>query len=72
MSSRLTRDQAAIIGAYTGIAIGPFSDIQGYAERILGHPVWTHEFADKEFCDRLKQAAKADFIAMAALEALTP
>ena len=41
----LTRRQAAILSAYTGILFGPFSDFHAYAEEKLGHQVWTHEFA---------------------------
>jgi hypothetical protein len=62
---RLTKEQAAIVGAYTGFAIGPFSDIQEYAEKVLGKPLWTHEFADKKLMLKLREAAKADFIAIA-------
>jgi len=65
---RLTPEQAAIIGAFTGIAAGPFSDIHGYAERKLGRPIWTHEFASKELSEELKDAAREDFIAIAAQE----
>ena len=57
---RLTKEQAAIIGAYTGIAMGPFQDIHEYAERILGRAIWTHEFANPEIWEELKQEAKAD------------
>jgi hypothetical protein len=63
---KLTREQAAIISAYTGMLAGPFEDMHGYAEKVLGHPVWTHQFADKELNDRLVAAAKDDFIALCA------
>lgn len=63
---RLTRDQAAIIGAFTGVCAGPFGDVQEYAERKLGRPVWTHEFADKAVADEIREAARADFIALVA------
>ena len=66
----MTREQAAIIGAYTGIVSGPFADIQKYAERILKRPIWTHEFASQELRDTLKQAATEDFKALCA-EGLT-
>lgn len=66
---RLTKEQAAIIGAYTGISAGPFSDIQEYTEKLLGHPVWTHEFASREFSDRLKELSKADFLSLCHHEA---
>lgn len=63
---RLTRDQAAIIGAFTGILTGPLEDMQAYAERVLGRPVWTHELADKSMPEALRDAARADFIAICA------
>lgn len=62
--NQLTKEQAAIIGAFTGIACGPFSDIHGYAEKVLGRSVWTHQFASKEFCEELREASRADFIAL--------
>lgn len=67
-TARLTREQAAIIGAFTGITVGPFSDIHGYAERALGRPVWTHEFADEALMEKLKAAARDDFMAIVAVE----
>lgn len=61
---RLTKEQAAVIGAYTGYAAGPFGDVQEYAERVLGRPVWTHEMADEGFCEQLRNASRADFLAL--------
>lgn len=62
----LTKEQAAIIGAYTGILCGPFQDLHEYAERVLGRPVWTHQFPS--LFQELKDAAKADFIALTCKE----
>jgi hypothetical protein len=59
---KLTNEQAAIIGAFTGIACGPFSDIHGYAENMLGRPVFTHEFANKETWKELREACRDDFL----------
>lgn len=61
---RLTKEQAAIIGAYTGYTAGSFGDIQEYAERVLGRSVWTREFASKALTEELREAAKADFLAI--------
>lgn len=61
---RLTKEQAAIIGAFTGYTAGPFSDIHEYAQRVLKQPLWTHEFADEELVKKLQEAAKADFLAL--------
>lgn len=61
---KLSRDQAAVIGAYTGILCGPFSDLQAYAEKVMGRPVWTHEMPG--IADELKDRARNDFVAMPA------
>lgn len=61
---RLTKEQAAIVSAFTGYLAGPFSDLQEYAERVLGRPVWTHEFGSKEVAEKLREAAREDFLAI--------
>ncbi len=61
---RLTKKQAAVIGAFTGIACGSFGDIQEYAEKILGRSIWTHEFALPAVWNELKEAARPDFLAL--------
>lgn len=58
----LTKREAAVIGAYTGITMGSFGDIQEYADEVLGRPTWTHQFADAGFWEELKAAAKPDFL----------
>lgn len=63
---KLTREQAAIIGAFTGIAAGPFEDVHSYAERKLGRSIFTHEFASQALVRELELASKSDFIAMCA------
>lgn len=64
MNSRLTAEQAAIIGAYTGIACGNFHGIHLYAEKKLGRPIWTHEFASKSVWEELKEKSKEDFLSL--------
>lgn len=61
---KLTKEQAAIVGAYTGYAAGPFSDIHEYAEKKFGHPIWTHQFGSEEFANNLREKAKDDFLAI--------
>lgn len=60
----MTKDEAAIVSAYTGVMLGKFSDMQKYAERVLGRPVWTHEFASEHVVDELKAATRPDFMAL--------
>jgi hypothetical protein len=64
VSDMLTKEQAAIIGAYTGICCGPFSDIQDLAEKELGRPVFTHEFAMEETTEELREKVRPLFLAI--------
>ncbi|WP_411033366.1 hypothetical protein [Shinella sp. BYT-45] len=64
MTQRLTKEQAAIIGAYTGITASNFSVVHEYAERKLGRPIWTHEFADEGLTAELKEASREDFLSI--------
>ena len=61
---KLTKQQAAVIGAYTGFTAGPFADIHEYAERILGRPIFTHEFASKRLSEEIRKAAESDYVAI--------
>lgn len=63
--NKLTREQAAIIGAYTGVLAGNFSDMHEYIERIMKRPVFTHEMGNEVIANQIKEAAKADFLAIA-------
>lgn len=62
----LTREDAAIIGAYTGICCGPFSDVHEFVEKILGQPILTHEFASPALWEKIKEAAKPYFMEVCA------
>ena len=62
MEQRLTKRQAAIIGAFTGFTCGPFADIQEYADEVLGFATFTHQFGDVDFAATLKEAARQDFL----------
>lgn len=63
--TKLTKEQATVIGAFTGVCCGPFSDVHGYAEKKLGRPIMTHEFAAKDLWAELKEACRDDFVALA-------
>jgi len=55
---RLTKEQAALIGLYTGITFGPFSDIQELADKLLGRTTITTDFASQALFDELQSLAK--------------
>lgn len=59
---KLTKEQAAIIGVYTGVSCGPFSDIYEKIEQILGRPVFTHEMESKELWEEAKEKIKQEFL----------
>lgn len=61
---RLTKEQAAIIGLYTGVSCGPFSDIQELAEKVLGCPIMVHQFADKWIWHTAKEKIRPQFLAL--------
>ncbi len=63
---RLSSEQAAVIGAFTGMLAGPFSDMHEYIEKIMGRPVWTHEMGNDKVAAEIKEKAKADFLAIVA------
>lgn len=55
----MTREEAILLSAYTGFLLVPdFSEVHKFCEDALGHPIWTHEFADscvqKEIQEKLR------------------
>ena len=61
---KLTKEQAAIIGAYTGVLCGKFASMHSYIENKLGRPVWTHQLADKKVTEEIAEKTKADFLSI--------
>lgn len=61
---KLTKKQAVIISAYTGILCCDFSDLHKYIEQKLGRSVWTHELASEKVMSELKEKSRADFLAI--------
>lgn len=66
--NKLTREQAALIGAYTGILCGPFGDVHEKIEQTLGRPVFTHEMADKELWALVRTKLKDEFASVCVIE----
>ena len=59
---RLTREQSAILSAYTGVLCGDFDALHEYVEKLFGRHVWTLEMGSKEFVAELKEKSKPDFL----------
>lgn len=47
---------AVIASISTGVLLCDFSKMHEAAEYLMGHPIWTHHFADKEMSKDMKRA----------------
>lgn len=47
---------AVIASISTGVLLCNFGDMQEAAEYLMGHPIWTHHFADKQFNADMRKA----------------
>ena len=59
----MTKYEAVVIETYTGIVMLTGYDRKyayEYAEKLLGFPIFTHEFP--KYADKLKELSKPDFI----------
>jgi hypothetical protein len=61
---RLTTEQAIILSAFTGKLLCNFSDLQLAVEQRLGRPVYTHEFGDAAFAERIREEYREDALAI--------
>ena len=60
----MTKREAAIVTAYTGIFLGDMDEFHKLAEELLERPVWTHQLAEKEVWVEIKEKAKPLFMAI--------
>lgn len=58
----MTKREAAIITAYTGVFIGDVDELYKYVSEIMGRTVFTHEFG--RMADEIKEKAEKDFLAL--------
>lgn len=61
---KLTKEQAIVISAYTGILCCDFSLLHKDVEKRLGNPVQIYKFADRDFEKKLKKLYQEDFISI--------
>lgn len=60
----MTNRERVVISAYTGVLMYKFEDLHEYIETLLERPVWTHELADKDVWNQVKEKSKPDFLAL--------
>lgn len=59
----MTKQEAAVIEMFTGTVMLTGDDTKlryEYAKKLLGHPIFTHEFP--HYAEKLKELSKPDFI----------
>lgn len=56
----MTKREAAIVSAYTGVLIGDFNEMHRYIEEIMGRQVFTHELS--YIFDEIMKRSKNDFM----------
>ena len=61
---RLSREQGAILSAYTGMNCCEFEDLRAYAEKLMGRPVREREVA--ELAGEIKKRSTSDFFSIVA------
>ena len=65
----MTKQECAIVTAYTGITMLQGEDIgifYKYAEKLIGYPLFTSDFANETLWERLKERSRDDFIRLCA------
>ena len=60
----MTKREAAIVSAYTGILLGEFGEMHKYIETLFGRPVFTHELGNERIFEEIKTLSKPDFLAI--------
>lgn len=60
----MTYHEKIVVSAYTGYLMCDFADMHEYIEKKLGRPVWTHEMADEDIQEAIRNAVHPDFIAL--------
>lgn len=58
----MTKREAAVLSAFTGILIGEFGEMHKYIEQIMERPVFTHEMGSKDKMAEIKEKARPDFM----------
>lgn len=61
----MTRDEALLLSAYTGYLLVPdFSELHEFCEKILGRPIFIHEFVDEKIVEEIREKLKPEIMSM--------
>lgn len=65
----MTKQEAILISAYTGVLLTKsFSDVHGFCEKLLGRPIFTHEFASENLKREIQEKYKPLILEMISKE----
>lgn len=68
----MTLKERVIVETYTGVVMVVGEEryeVYKYISELMGRPVFTHELADREIQEKLKELSKPDFIKLCKSEA---
>lgn len=61
----MTHDEAVLVSAYTGYLLTKdFSDVHEFCEKVLGRPIFTHEFGIEETLEQIRAKLKPMILKM--------
>ncbi len=58
----MTLKERLIVSAYTGVLMCDFDILHRYIMEVLGRPIWTHELANPDILEELKEKVKPEFL----------
>ena len=61
----MTYKECVIVSAYTGYMLCDFDDLHKYIEEKLCRPVWSHELANSDVIQSIRDAVRPEFLALA-------
>lgn len=57
----MTKHEALVLSAFTGMKfVNGFSEFHAFIEKELGRPVWTHEFAEDDVWNEIKEKVRPE------------
>ena len=61
----MKKQEAILVSAFTGFLLTKdFSDVHKFCEDLLGRPIWTHEFANRDVQEEIKEKCRPLILAM--------
>lgn len=60
----MTKKEALIISAYTGVLMTNMTDFHNYVSKLLGREIFSHELGIASVQEQIKEKSKNDFMAL--------